>query len=204
MTDESVATYGPMLDQLMDGQQWLQQTLSETFATYKLPLYCVETCVSHTHVAAISANLKLTQSVHVLMPMPCLPDYQPNVSWSIDPFGLSPTMPHLLKRSGVERLLVLRAHYSIKRHLAFSQQLEFNWQQTWGSSTCTCTCTCISTSIRMSTCISTLSYMYMCIYNTSTCTLYLYVHVGVRLHVHVPYMCMIICVHVYMYPTSHL
>ena len=56
----------------------------------------------------------------------------PISSWSIDPFGLSPTLPYLLKHSGFENLLIQRTHYSIKKRLAKEKQLEFRWRQIWG------------------------------------------------------------------------
>ena len=56
----------------------------------------------------------------------------PISSWSIDPFGLSPTLPYILKHSGFENLLIQRTHYSIKKRLAKEKQLEFRWRQIWG------------------------------------------------------------------------
>uniref|UniRef100_A0A146M558 Alpha-mannosidase n=1 Tax=Lygus hesperus TaxID=30085 RepID=A0A146M558_LYGHE len=58
-------------------------------------------------------------------------DYRPRHSWSIDPFGLSPTLPMILKNSGFETLTVQRTHYSVKKHLAKRKQLEFRWRQLW-------------------------------------------------------------------------
>ena len=60
-------------------------------------------------------------------------DYVPNNSWSIDPFGLSPTMPFLLKESGVENLVIQRVHYAVKKRLAKEKLLEFRWRQLWDS-----------------------------------------------------------------------
>lgn len=57
----------------------------------------------------------------------------PNVSWAIDPFGHSPTLPYLLKRSNMKAMVTNRVHYAIKRHLARKKSLEFNWVQTWGT-----------------------------------------------------------------------
>ncbi|KAL7296620.1 hypothetical protein TKK_0010040 [Trichogramma kaykai] len=58
-------------------------------------------------------------------------DYVPSTGWSIDPFGLSPTIPFLLKNSGVENALIQRVHYSVKKRLAQDRHLEFRWRQLW-------------------------------------------------------------------------
>ncbi|XP_059140464.1 alpha-mannosidase 2x-like isoform X2 [Physella acuta] len=87
MTDEANAHYFAMLDQLIEGNQWLNRTLN----------------------------------------------YIPQSGWAVDPFGYSSTMAYLLKRSNFKSMLIQRVHYSIKKYLAKSSNLEFMWRQHWDS-----------------------------------------------------------------------
>ncbi|XP_062614483.1 alpha-mannosidase 2x-like [Saccostrea cucullata] len=86
MPDEAVVHYSAMLNQLIDGHQWLL-----------------------TNIGTV-----------------------PNISWSIDPFGHSPTMAYLQRRSGIKAMVIQRIHFGIKRFLAKNQMLEFQWTQMWG------------------------------------------------------------------------
>ncbi|KAI6186000.1 Glycoside hydrolase and Glycosyl hydrolases 38 domain containing protein [Aphelenchoides besseyi] len=56
-------------------------------------------------------------------------DYRPENHWSIDPFGLSSTLAKVIKSANLTHMTIQRVHYSIKRFLAETKQLEFRWRQ---------------------------------------------------------------------------
>ena len=58
----------------------------------------------------------------------------PTTGWANDPFGYSPVMAYFLREIGVESMMIQRVHYSVKKHLAQRQQLEFGWLQQWDHS----------------------------------------------------------------------
>ncbi|XP_053557510.1 alpha-mannosidase 2 [Bombina bombina] len=91
MPDEASPHYFSLVDQLIEGHQWLEKNLG----------------------------------------------VKPTSGWAVDPFGHSPTMAYLLKRSGLSNMLIQRVHYSIKKYFSTEKTLEFFWRQNWdvGSST---------------------------------------------------------------------
>uniref|UniRef100_A0A1I7S5U6 Alpha-mannosidase n=1 Tax=Bursaphelenchus xylophilus TaxID=6326 RepID=A0A1I7S5U6_BURXY len=55
--------------------------------------------------------------------------FKPRSHWSIDPFGLSSVLAHVMKSANLTHMAVQRVHYSIKKYLAERKQLEFRWRQ---------------------------------------------------------------------------
>lgn len=58
---------------------------------------------------------------------------KPNNSWSVDPFGHSGTMPYLLKKAGMNNMIIQRIHQATKGALVKTAGLEFFWKQYWDS-----------------------------------------------------------------------
>lgn len=85
MPDEANTHYFALIDQLLEGHQWLERNLG----------------------------------------------VKPVTGWAVDPFGHSPTQAYLLKLAGLNNMLIQRVHYSMKKHLSASKNLEFFWRQNW-------------------------------------------------------------------------
>ncbi|RUS77476.1 hypothetical protein EGW08_014782 [Elysia chlorotica] len=88
MPDEAITHYSAVLDQLIEGHQWLWNNMG----------------------------------------------VRPENVWSIDPFGLSGTLPYLWRRSGMRNLVIQRVHQAVKAALSERRALEFYWRQVWDSS----------------------------------------------------------------------
>jgi len=56
---------------------------------------------------------------------------KPKSSWSVDSFGHGGTFPHLLAKSGISNMVIMRVHYAWKEWLARYQQGDFLWKQSW-------------------------------------------------------------------------
>ncbi|XP_052106571.1 alpha-mannosidase 2-like isoform X1 [Mytilus californianus] len=69
----------------------------------------------------MEGHLWLHENLHV----------KPHNSWSIDPFGHSGTIPYILKKSGIDNMVIQRIHQATKGALASVKSLEYNWHQPW-------------------------------------------------------------------------
>uniref|UniRef100_A0A8C8J5G3 Alpha-mannosidase n=1 Tax=Oncorhynchus tshawytscha TaxID=74940 RepID=A0A8C8J5G3_ONCTS len=85
MPDEANSHYFALIDQLLEGHQWLERNVG----------------------------------------------VKPQTGWAVDPFGHSPTQAYLLKQAGLANMLIQRVHYSVKKHFASQETLEFFWRQNW-------------------------------------------------------------------------
>jgi len=56
---------------------------------------------------------------------------RPKSSWSVDSFGHGGTFPHILAKSGIYNMVIMRIHYAWKEWLARYQQGDFLWKQPW-------------------------------------------------------------------------
>ena len=58
-------------------------------------------------------------------------NFRPVSSWSVDSFGHGGTFPHILAKSGIYSMVVMRIHYAWKEWFAKYQQGDFLWKQAW-------------------------------------------------------------------------
>ena len=56
---------------------------------------------------------------------------RPVSSWSVDSFGHGGTFPHILAKSGILNMVVMRVHYAWKEWFAKYQHGDFLWKQSW-------------------------------------------------------------------------
>ncbi|GMS79008.1 hypothetical protein PENTCL1PPCAC_1183, partial [Pristionchus entomophagus] len=82
----------------------------------------VMTDEANTHYNAIIAELMEGHEwIRNHLPKEALP----RVHWSIDPFGISPTLPFIMSAANITREAIQRIHYSVKKELAKQRNLEF-------------------------------------------------------------------------------
>lgn len=55
----------------------------------------------------------------------------PSSSWSVDSFGHGGAFPHLLAKSEINNMVIMRIHYAWKEWLARHQNGDFLWKQSW-------------------------------------------------------------------------
>lgn len=55
----------------------------------------------------------------------------PNISWSIDPFGYSASLPYLWKEAGMKNMAILRIHGAVKGYMGNRKMLTYQWRQPW-------------------------------------------------------------------------
>lgn len=58
---------------------------------------------------------------------------KPQASWSLDPFGYSPTLAYLYHKAGYKHMVILRIHQYLKQYFQGNRQMEFYWRQHWDS-----------------------------------------------------------------------